>query len=551
MRRLSLCAFLIAALVSPLLAAAPPPPVKRRAASDQIADGNRPARLEWFRDLGFGLFIHWSVDSQIGSVISHSLVGADAAYRKRFFEDLPKTFDPRKYNPKDWAVLAKLAGMKYVVFTAKHHSGFCMFETKTTTFGIKNTPYGKDVMAPLVAALREQGLAVGVYFSPDDFHWLERQGKVIDRDPRPGLLPQDDPKFMELAKAQLRELMTQYGPVDMVFIDGRAEGLRELIWEIRPDTVVTRGAIRTPEQSIPAFILDEPWESCITMGTQWQYKPTHETYKSGTQMIEMLIETRAKGGNLLLNVGPKPDGELAIEQEERLREFALWHFAFGEALDAVRPWVVSNEGDVWFTKRKNENTVYAIVTKVGSWPLGERRKLTLRSVKATEATRVTVLGQTGEVLEYRPDVDAAPKWKQTEAGLELDVMMAQRLYNDRKWPNPVAIKITNVRPGARPAAEPVSASRAGAKATLHGRLTDLGEAASVEVGFEYRRKKRSEELYGKDEPWTATPLVSRSAVGEFSAEIDGLLPGESYEYRVVVKHPVLAVASPEKTIEAN
>src|SRR5512147_835334 len=100
------------------------------------APGNRPERLEWFRDQGFGMFIHWSVDSQLGTVISHSMVGASDDYLKRFVEELPKTFNPRKFNPRDWAVLAKLAGVRYVVFTAKHHSGFCMWDTATTPFSI-------------------------------------------------------------------------------------------------------------------------------------------------------------------------------------------------------------------------------------------------------------------------------------------------------------------------------------------------------------------------------------------------------------------------------
>jgi alpha-L-fucosidase len=241
--------------------------------------------------------------------------------------------------------------------------------------------------------------------------------------------------------------MTRYGPIDIVFLDGPAEGLRELVWQIQPDAVVTRGAIETPEQRLPGVAIDRPWESCITMGTQWQYKPTHEEYKSGTQLIEMLVETRAKGGNLLLNVGPKPDGELAIEQEERLREIALWNFAFGESIASVRPWVVTNEGPVWFTKKKDEDTVYAVLTNVGTWMLGEQRSITLQSVKATDRTQVTVLGQTGEVLEYRPDVDPRPRWRQDDKGLHVTVTMAQRLYNDRRWANPVALKITHAEPG--------------------------------------------------------------------------------------------------------
>src|SRR5215472_1369159 len=107
-------------------------------------EGNKPDRLEWFRDLGFGLFIHWNFDSQLGVVISHSMVAASDDYLKRFIEDLPKTYNPRKFNPQDWAALARLAGVKYVVFTTKHHSGFTMFQTATTDFSIMNTPFHRD-----------------------------------------------------------------------------------------------------------------------------------------------------------------------------------------------------------------------------------------------------------------------------------------------------------------------------------------------------------------------------------------------------------------------
>jgi alpha-L-fucosidase len=517
----------------------------------QSVPGNKPERLEWFRDLGFGLFIHWSLDSQIGSVISHSLVGADTEFLRRYFDELPKTFNPTKYNPKDWAVLAKLAGMKYVVFTAKHHSGFCMYDTKTTPFSIMNTPYGKDAMAELVKAFRDQGIAIGLYFSPDDFYYLHTKGKAIDRAPRAGVTPQEDAGLMAYDRAQLRELMTHYGPIDIVFLDGPAEGLREVVWEAQPNAVVTRGAIETPEQRIPGVAIDRPWESCVTMGTQWQYKPTHDEYKSGTQLIEMLVETRAKGGNLLLNVGPKPDGELAIEQEERLREIALWNFAFGEAIEHVRPWVVTNEADVWFTKKKDEDTVYAVVTKVGNWMMGEKRSLTLRSIRTTDRTKVTVLGQSGAVLEYRPDVDPRPQWRQDDKGLHITVTMAQRLYNDRRWPNPVALKITHAQPALRPPTiETTSAARnaAGTGATLRGRLDTLGEAASVEVGFQYRRRKRTEELYGKDEPWRDAAVQARSTPGEFSAQIDALTRGAEYEFRALVKHPLLTVFGEEKLI---
>jgi len=512
---------------------------------------NRPERLEWFRDLGFGLFIHWSVDGALGGVISHTLAGADEDYRRRFFAELPRRFDPRKFHPEDWAALARLAGMKYVVFTTKHHSGFAMWDTKTTDFDVMSTPFGRDVTADIVKAFRDEGIAVGFYFSPDDFHWLHRAGRPVARAPHPGVTPRENPALMDYDRAQLRELMTGYGKVDIVFLDGPAEGLREVVWDSQPDAVVTRGAIETPEQNLPGVPLDRPWEACITMGNEWNYKPTHDVYKSGTQLLEMLIETRAKGGNLLLNVGPKPDGELPIEQEERLREIALWNFVYGESLTAVRPWVVTNEGDVWFTRKKGEDTVYAIITKT-PWAMGERRSFTLRSVKATDATRVSVLGHGGELLEYRPDVDTAPRWKQTADGLELSIMMGQRLYTNRQWPDPIAVKITRVAAGLRP---PVAVTgegsrhAGGASATLRAELKDLGQAAGVEAGFQYRRKKGVEELYTAEESWTDSALVRRAEPGGYSVEVTGLRPEAAYEFRAMVKHPLLTVFAEERVLE--
>jgi alpha-L-fucosidase len=513
---------------------------------------NRPERLEWFRDIGFGMFIHWSVDAPLGGVISHSLVGADADYTKRFYELLPRSFNPKKFHPDDWAELAKLAGMKYVVFTTKHHAGFCMWPSKTTKFTVEHTPYGRDITREIVRAFRAQGIAIGFYFSPDDFHYLHRAGKPAARAPHKGVTPQEDPGLMELDRAQLRELLTDYGDIDIFFLDGPSHGLRELVWELQPNAVVTRGGIDTPEQRIPGVPIDRPWEACITMGSEWPYKPANEVYKSGRELIELLIETRAKGGNLLLNVGPKPDGELPIEQDERLREIALWSFVNGEAIDSVRPWVVTNEGNVWFTRKKGQDTVYAFLTRTPT-VMGERKSVTLRSVALGKDSRVSVLGQTGEILEYRPDVDPRPKWRQDEKGLHLDVMMAQRIYTDRKWPNPIVIKLTGVRPALVP---PLVATRDGARApggasaTLRAELLDVGQAASVEVGFQYRRRKGTEELYAPDEAWRDTPLVARSAKGVYSADVSGLRPEVGYEFRAVVKHPLLTLYGEDQLLAA-
>ncbi|MCB1021323.1 MAG: alpha-L-fucosidase, partial [Acidobacteria bacterium] len=322
---------------------------------------NDPERIEWFRDLGFGLFLHWSLDSQVGSVISHSLVGADEEYIERFQNELPRSFNPTKFDAKEWARLAKLAGFRYVVFTAKHHSGFCMFHTETTDYSIEHTPFERDVTREIVEAFREEGIAIGIYFSPDDFHFLHNQGTLISRR-RPEVLTNNNPALLEYDRKQVRELYTKYGSVEVFFIDGEPEGLKQLAWEIQPKTVVTRGEIETPEQYTPGLPLDGPWEGNLTMGVQWQYRPTNDTLKSGTELIETLVETRAKGGNLLLNIAPHPDGDIPKEQADRLREIALWMMVNRDSIYGTRTWIITNEGPIWFTKKKDEKTVYAFVT---------------------------------------------------------------------------------------------------------------------------------------------------------------------------------------------
>ncbi len=298
------------------------PGLARKVQDASTASGNRPERAVWFKDQALGLFIHWNIDSQLGAVISHSMVGASQDYLDHYIRQLPQTFYPTKFDPDEWARLAKVAGAKYVVFTTKHHSGFCMFHTQTTDFNIANTPYRQDITRQIVNAFRGQGIRIGFYFSPDDFWLLHRQDHDISR-MRAEASPLNNPELMAHNQAQVRELLTNYGPIDVFFFDGEAEGLKQLVWEIQPNALVTRGDMATPEQNIPDAPMPGPWEACFTLGTQWAYKPTNEDYKSGTRLIEMLIETRAKGGNLLLNVGPMANGEIPLAQSDRMQELAL------------------------------------------------------------------------------------------------------------------------------------------------------------------------------------------------------------------------------------
>ncbi|WP_256010376.1 alpha-L-fucosidase [Desertivirga xinjiangensis] len=401
---------------------------------------NLPEREKWFSGLGFGMFIHWSIDSQLGAVISHSLAGASRDYREKFFRTLPETFNPSKFKPEDWAILAKLAGMKYVVFTAKHHAGFCMFKTITTPFNILNTPFNKDITREVISAFRKQGIAVGIYFSPEDFYFLNKTGAPVGRLQNPLHYPISNPALMEYDKAQLKELLTNYGKIDIIFLDGPAEVLKEYCWKLQPDIVVTRGQMNTPEQKVPDTAIPSPWETCLTMGTDWQYKPTNDSFKSGTELINILIETRAKGGNLLLNVGPKPDGSIREEEEGLLREIALWNFANAEAIHNTKAATKIREGNIWYTTSTDDSVIFAFITNT-PWKYGERKEIVLSSLRGTAATSVEVLGYESNLLEYQQNFDASVKTQIGEIGLVVSMVNGQRFYTNNKWPNPLVLKI--------------------------------------------------------------------------------------------------------------
>lgn len=506
--------------------------------------GNRPHREQWLQDAGFGMFIHWSHDSQIGSVISHSMVGATRQYNDWFINELPATFNPKHWDPDQAAALAKVCGMKYVVLTAKHHSGFCLWDTDTTDFKITNTPYGKDIFGDYVKALRKYGIAVGVYYSPEDFAWLHRNGHEVRRAGPKLLNPDGHDAYGKFVEAQVTELFTRYGKIDMLFIDGVGEKTtKQTCWRLQPDCLVTRGEIETPEQFVPGKPPEGPWESNLTMGTQWQYKPTNDVYKSGTRILELLIETRAKGGAMMMNIGPRPTGEIPIEQESRLREVALWHAVNRACIHQTRPWVVANEENIWFTKSNNQNALYAILTRVPDWARGDRKQFLLRSVKATGETKISTLGHNGKFTEYAPEADVTPRFSQTDQGLEISVCRGQRLYNNHKWHNPVVVKLENVLPAfdTPPWAETQTASVADdGLVTLSGKLVELAAAEGVDVGFEYQVYAGFAEVMYNTQ-WTQTTLQPMKSAGDFSFQLQGLKPGTDYHFRAIVKHPKITM----------
>ena len=506
-----------------------------------IINKNKPERQEWLRDLGFGLFLHWSLDSQLGVVISHSMVGASDDYMNRFIYDLPKTFDPYKFDAYRMAIQAKLAGANYICLTAKHHSGFCLWDTKTTDFKITNTPYKKDIIKEFVEGARKAGLAVGIYYSPEDFKFLYDNKISVQRG---GLIFTKEFKasYNDLIRKQTRELFTKYGKIDVFFIDGSPkEVCMEEAWKCQPDVVITRGAINSPEQTVPGIANDQLWESCITMGTQWQYKPTNDELKSGTRIIEILVETRAKGGNLLLNVGPKSDGTNADPEERRLTELAAWNFINQEAIVNVRPWIVCNEENIWFTASKDRKTVYAVITGIPDWTRGGRKEFRIGSIKATPETKISVLGQNDKVVEYQNNADAKSRFTQKEDGLHISVVRAQRIYNNSKWPNPITVKLENVQPALTP---PIVVTTNPAitpeNVKLTGNLKDMGDAKELKVYFEWRRYGGFVENLYSTEWQAAETKISITSTGDFSQTLQ-FEKGKSYEYRAVVVHPLITM----------
>lgn len=504
---------------------------------------NRPEREVWLQDAGFGLFLHFSVDSQLGITISHSLPGASDDYLKRYFSELPQTFNPDRFDARAIARLARLAGMKYVVLTAKHHSGFCLWDTATTDFNIMRTPYARDLVREYVEAVRAEGLAVGFYFSPEDFHFQYRNGVTITRDHVEALPPAFVEANDDLNRRQVTELMTKYGKIDVFFIDGHPEQpVRDTVWALQPDCLITRGAIATPEQNLPGVPIEGAWESCVTLGVAWQYQATNENHKSGARLIQLLVETRAKGGALLLNLGPRPDGSLIVEQENSIRELAAWRFVNREAVEDVRPWIVTNEGPIWLMKHKTADTVFAVIPQETPWTRGERREFVLRSVAATPTTRIAVLGQNDRVVEYQPKNIPQSRFEEKPDGLHISVVRAQRLYDNNRWPNPLVVKLENVRPALTPPRVRTVAVRLDSgQAHLRGELLRVTSGEPVQVGFRWRRAAAFADKLYNENPWTEVVTGEMNAAGEFAARITAPPVGTGIDVRAFARHPRLTV----------
>ena len=315
----------------------------------------------WFRAARFGMFVHWGHVSQQGLELSWPLAGGTPALP--FSTPVPvadyqasaATFAPDPEAPREWARLAARAGMRYAVFTTKHHDGYAMWPSAHSDFA---SPI--DLVGAYVAACREHGLRVGLYHSLSDWHHPDYPALTDDDRPY-AYSPRRSSKeawarYLDVLFGQVEELLTNYGPIDVLWFDGgwersaaewRADDLRRRIAELAPDCLVNErlpghGDFETPEQFVPASPPSGPWETCLTMNSTWGYCPADTGYKSPRELVHTLCEVAGRGGNLLLNVSPRGDGSLPPEQTERLAEVSAWMARNGAAvLDTVpglEPW---------------------------------------------------------------------------------------------------------------------------------------------------------------------------------------------------------------------
>lgn len=344
------------------------------------------ARMKWWQEARFGMFIHWGPVSLKGAELSWSRGEQIPAAE---YDNLYKQFNPEKFDAREWVSLAKEAGMKYIVFTSKHHDGFCMWDTRTTSHSIMSTPFKRDVIRELSDECKRQGVTFCTYYSILD--WYNPDYNISTQGGPGYKLPEgqtpDINRYIAYMKSQLRELVTNYGPLGVMWFDGAWEEpwthqygleLYSYVRRLQPDIIINNrvdkgrkgmdgttltdqyyaGDFDTPEQKVGAFQTHRPWETCITLGTQWSWKPD-DTIKSLKECIALLVNTAGGDGNLLLNVGPMPDGRIEPRQAERLREIGGWMDKYGRSIRGTRGGPF--EPQAWGVSTHRGNIIYVHV----------------------------------------------------------------------------------------------------------------------------------------------------------------------------------------------
>ena len=381
----------------------------------------REARMAWWREARFGLFIHYGPVALTGKEISWSRANSNSKCPNKgptpvaVYDNLYKEFNPTNFNARDWTGIAKSAGMKYVVPTAKHCDGFLLWDSKTNAYNITATPFQRDLCAELAKAARKDGLKLGWYFSPMD--WRDADFRTERND-----------AFLSRMQGELRELLNNYGKVDLIWFDydGReaaydATNTHLLVQQAQPRIIINNrldlstgnkntemlspfADYYTPEQRIGGYDDQRPWETCMTLGKQWSWKPD-DKIKTTAEVISILARTVGGDGNLLLNVGPMPDGRIEPRQVDVLKQVGEWMTRNGVSIYGTRGGPFKPTANIASTRKGK--TIYVHVLK---WPEGAVK---LPNIPAKIVSATVHGGGKAEFI-------------QSSAGIELSVASGKR-----------------------------------------------------------------------------------------------------------------------------